>query len=271
MPHLWLRVAVALYSLGLLHALVTLTGRKQTFGRLILPVLGLATVLHFVSLAEMFASTGDVAPVTIYQFESVFAFILMLSFFGVYWRYKTTSPGILVFPLVFLLGLSATLGEHPVEFSTPLLRSGWIILHITLILGGYAALFFSFASSILYLIQEHSIKAKRLDGLLARLPALEVMDDLGIRALQLGFPFMTLGLIAGCVIAQISFGPAYFLDPKILLTLLMWAVYMVLLFTRWSAGWRGRRAAMLSTAAFVAAALAWSASFFSNVHGYLKP
>jgi ABC-type uncharacterized transport system permease subunit len=271
MPHLWSRVAVALYSLGLVYALLTLTGRKSAIGKLILPVLGLATAFHFVSLAEVFAATGDPAPVTIYQFESVFAFVLMLSFFGVYWRYKTTSPGILVFPLVFLLGLSATLGEQPVQFSTPLLRSGWIIVHITLILGGYAALFFSFASSIIYLIQEHSIKAKRLDGLLARLPALEVMDDLGIRALQLGFPFMTLGLIAGCIIAQVSFGPRYFLDPKILLTLLMWAVYMVLLFTRWSAGWRGRRAAMLSTAAFVAATLAWSASFYSNVHRYLVP
>src|SRR3954462_14769027 len=124
MPHLWLRVAVALYSLGLLHALVTLTGRRQAFGKIIVPVLGLATVFHFVSLAEVFASTGDVAPVTIYQFESVFAFILMVSFFGVYWRYKTTSPGVMVFPLVFLLSLSATLGEQPVEFTTPLLRSG---------------------------------------------------------------------------------------------------------------------------------------------------
>jgi ABC-type uncharacterized transport system permease subunit len=271
MPHLWLRVAVALYSLGLVYALVALSGRRQRFGRIILPVLALATTLHFVSLAEVFAATGDPAPVTIYQFESVFAFILMVSFFGVYWRYKTTSPGILVFPLVFLLSLSATLGEHPVQFTTPLLRNGWIILHITLILGGYAALFFSFASSIIYLIQERSIKSKRLHGLLARLPALEVMDDLGVRALQLGFPFMTLGLIAGCVIAQVSFGPAYFLDPKILLTLLMWAVYLVLLFTRWSAGWRGRRAAILSTVAFIAATLAWSASFFSNVHRYLRP
>lgn len=271
MPHLWLRVAVILYGLGLVYALIALSGRSVALARIIIPAMGLATVFHFVALAEIFAATGDPAPVTIYQSESVLAFILMVSFFGVYWRYKTTSPAVLVFPLVFMLGLSASLGEQPLSFSSPLLKSGWIILHITLILGGYAALFFSFASSILYLVQENSIKAKRIDGLLSRLPALEVMDDLGVRSLQLGFPFMTLGLIAGCVIAQISYGPTYFLDPKILLTILMWAVYMVLLFTRWSAGWRGRRAAILSTVAFIAAMVTWSANYFSAVHRYIAP
>jgi ABC-type uncharacterized transport system permease subunit len=271
MPHLWLRVAVILYALGLVYALFALTGRRSTFARIILPALGFATVFHLVSLAEEFAVTGEPAPVTTYQFESVLAFILMVSFFGVYWRYKTTSPGVIIFPLVFLLALSATLGQTPVQFTSPLLHSGWIVVHISLILGGYAALLFSFASSILYLAQERSLKSKRLDGLLSRLPALEVMDDLGIRSLQLGFPFMTLGLIAGCVAAQLSYGPTYFRDPKIILAFLMWTVYMVLLFTRWSAGWRGRRAAMLAAVAFVAATLAWSASYFSSVHRYMAP
>src|SRR5438128_1517289 len=115
MPHLWLRVAVILYALGLVYALFALTGRRAALARTLLPALGLATVFHFVALAEGFAVTGDPAPVTVYQFESVLAFILMVSFFGVYWRYKTTSPGVIIFPLVFLLGLSATLGETPVQ------------------------------------------------------------------------------------------------------------------------------------------------------------
>ena len=36
------------------------------------------------------------------------------------------------------------------------------------------------------------------------------------------------------------YGTRYFADPKILLSGLMWVVYMVLLYTRWNAGWRGR-------------------------------
>ena len=61
---------------------------------------------------------------------------------------------------------------------------------------------------------------------------------------------------------------AYFRDPKVVLSLLMWAVYMLLLFTRWNAGWRGRRAAVLSSVAFVTATLAWAANYISLVHRY---
>ena len=50
-----------------------------------------------------------------------------------------------------------------------------------------------------------------------------------------------------------TYGHMDFLDPKILLSLLMWAVYMIMVFTRWNSGWRGRRAALLATFAFVAA------------------
>jgi ABC-type uncharacterized transport system permease subunit len=124
----------------------------------------------------------------------------------------------------------------------------------------------SFSASLIYLIQEHMLKAKRPARLLSRLPALQVTDDIGFRSLLIGFPFMTAGLVAGMVIAQASFGQVNFRDPKILLSLLTWAVYLILLYTRWSAGWRGRRAAFLAAGTFALAIAAWAANYFSAVH-----
>ena len=106
---------------------------------------------------------------------------------------------------------------------------------------------------------------------MSRLPALEVIDQMGYRSLLLGFPFMTFGIVAGSVIAQSEFGSLYFLDPKIVLSLLMYAVYMLLVYTRWNSGWRGRRAAYLSTFAFLAAVLAWAANYVSGVHRFIAP
>ena len=59
---------------------------------------------------------------------------------------------------------------------------------------------------------------------MATLPALEVIDEIGYRSLLLGFPFMTLGLIVGIMVAQATYGRINFLDPKILLSVLMWVV-----------------------------------------------
>ena len=65
-----------------------------------------------------------------------------------------------------------------------------------------------------------------------------------------------------------TYGRVVFLDPKILLSLLMWVVYLLLLYMRWSSGWRGRRAALLATCAFVIALAAWAANYFSRVHRF---
>jgi ABC-type transport system involved in cytochrome c biogenesis permease subunit len=103
----------------------------------------------------------------------------------------------------------------------------------------------------------------------SRLPSLQVIDDIGYRSLMLGFPFMTLGLIAGIVVAESTYGRIDFLDPKILLSVLMWAVYLLMVFMRLSAGWRGRRAATLASVAFVAAIVAWIANYFSGMHRFI--
>jgi ABC-type uncharacterized transport system permease subunit len=135
---------------------------------------------------------------------------------------------------------------------------------------GYAGLFLSFAASLLYLAQERRLKLKKPAGTVLRLPALEVIDEIGYRSLLLGFPFMTLGLVAGSIVAQATYGRLDILDPKFFLSLLMWVVYMVMVFTRWNAGWRGRRAAYLATGAVIAAVIAWSANYYSAIHRFVQ-
>jgi hypothetical protein len=41
-------------------------------------------------------------------------------------------------------------------------------------------------------------------------------------------------------------------------------------YTRLEAGWRGRRAAMLASVAFVAAIVAWIANYFSGMHRFIS-
>ena len=264
----WLRVAVCLYGISLLYALVALVRRREILSRATLPVAVVAVTLHFVALVEAFAA-GKMVAMPLHQSESLLAFLMMLLFIGVFYLYRTTSPGIVVLPIAFLLSLSAAMAQAAPQFGSPLLRSGWIYTHIILILTGYAALFFSFIASVLYLLHERSLKNKNLNGIAGKLPALETIDSIGYKLLLIGFPFMTIGLIAGSVIAQVQYGFRYFLDPKVILSLLMWGVYMLMLYTRWNAGWRGRRAALLSAIAFAAALSVWAANYFSGVHRFV--
>ena len=270
MPILWLRVALGFYAVGLIYALVALTRRSHLLDKVALPAMTLGMVFQFVSLTEAMLLSGQLTLTSVHNSESFLAFLVMTGFMIVYLTYRTISPGIVVFPLVFVLTFIAATGQQPFLLTSPGMRTGWLFAHIALIFTGYAALFLSFGASLLYLVQERSLKSKKAAGMMSRLPALEVIDQIGYRSLLLGFPFMTLGLIAGTVVAQATFGRVDFLDPKVLLSVLMWAVYMIMLYTRWNAGWRGRRAAYLATGAFVAAVVAWAANYFSTIHRFVQ-
>jgi ABC-type uncharacterized transport system permease subunit len=267
MSLLWLRFALACYFIGLIYAFFALTRTSELFSRIALHAASVGMVFHFVSLVELFLS-GHVVWASVHNGESLLAFLSMTFFMIVYAIYQTTSPGVVVFPIVFFLTFVAAVDEQPVLLTSFVQHKEWLVAHIILIFTGYAALMLSFGASLLYLIQERRLKSKKPSSLISFLPALEVIDQIGYRSLLLGFPFMTLGLITGSVVAMTTYGHIDFGDPKILLSLLMWAVYMVMVFTRWNSGWRGRRAAFLATFAFVAAIVAWAANYFSTIHRF---
>jgi ABC-type uncharacterized transport system permease subunit len=267
MSLLWLRFALGCYFIGLVYAFVALNRTSDLFARIALHAASLGMVFHFVSLVEVFVS-GHFVWAAVHNAESLLAFISMTFFMIIYAVYQTVSPGVVVFPVVFFLTFVAAADQQPVLLTAIVQRGGWLAAHIVLIFIGYAALLVSFGASLLYLLQERRLKSKKPTSLISFLPALETIDQIGYRSLLLGFPFMTLGLLAGSVVAITKYGHLDFLDPKILLSVLMWVVYLIMVFTRWNSGWRGRRAAILASFAFVAALAAGAANYFSTIHRF---
>ena len=200
--------------------------------------------------------------------ESLLAFLIMMVFMIMYLIYQTTSPGIIVFPLVFFLTFMAATGQQPFlellpacaragcsltshSFSPDMPRCSELLRQLALLDPGAR------------------LKSKRSTEFCRACPRLKRSTRSAIARCLLGFPFMTLGLIAGTVVAQSYFGRVDFLDPKILLSVLMWAVYLIMLYTRWNAGWRGRKARLLASGAFAAAVVAWAANYFSTIHRFV--
>ncbi len=102
----------------------------------------------------------------------------------------------------------------------------------------------------MYLLQERQLKSKSLGTMYYRLPSLEFLDSLGHRALLVGFPLLTVGLLTGALYAQAAWGLVLTWDPALVLSLLAWLIYAGLLQARLTAGWRGRRAALLAVVGF---------------------
>jgi hypothetical protein len=75
MSVIWLRVAAALYSVGLLHAILMLVRRREHLFRPALTAFTLATVFHFVSIAEEGIATNRCPINNFYETLSMCAFL----------------------------------------------------------------------------------------------------------------------------------------------------------------------------------------------------
>ena len=112
MALLWLRFALACYFVGLIYAFVALARPSDLFSRIALHAVSVGMVFHFVSLAEVFLS-GHFVWASVHDAESLLAFISMTFFMIAYAIYQTTSPGVVVFPIVFFLTFVAAVGQQP--------------------------------------------------------------------------------------------------------------------------------------------------------------
>ncbi len=255
----WLRVAVALYSIGLLHAILTVLHRTSRLFHAALGAFAVATILHMVALIEMWVRLGHLPVDNFFESISLCAFLIANVFLFVYWRYQFESLGVFLFPLVFFMALVGAT-EFPVaSWTNPGVRDAWLKLHVVLVLSGYAALLLTAVASIVYLIEERRLKRKSARALLDRLPPLATLDNLITHAMGLGFVLITLAVIAGSTWAFIESGTRWIAEAKIVVSLATWAIYLLMIFLRTSAGWRGRKAALMSLATLGCFVVTWAA------------
>lgn len=259
MSVIWLRVAAALYSLGLVHAILTLVRKREHLFRVALTAVSIGAVLHCVSIVEEGLLSNHCPITNFYETLSMCAFLITTLFLFVYWRYRTESLSVIIFPLVFLMTMVATMGNPVDAWTSPVVRNAWLTVHIVLVLLGYAALAFTAGAALLYLVQERELKNKKPRKFYYRLPPLGTLDDLISRSMALGFVLITLAVIAGSTWAFIELKSNWISQPKIAISFFTWAVYMAMVLLRTTAGWRGRKAAIMVIAVVGLSAITWVA------------
>ncbi len=84
-----------------------------------------------------------------------------------------------------------------------------------------------------------------------RLSLAETLDNISYRIIGLGFPLLTIGIIAGAVWANEAWGSYWSWDPKETWALITWLVFAAYLHARITRGWQGRRPAILATTGFI--------------------
>ncbi|OGW41524.1 MAG: c-type cytochrome biogenesis protein CcsB [Nitrospirae bacterium GWD2_57_9] len=205
--------------------------------------------LHVAYFSFRWAESGRIPVTSFFEAANFLGMGIMLVFLIMELRFKIAALGSFMLPLVLLLMLPAFAVSGDIKELNPVLKSGWLGVHTSFAVLGDAAFAFAFIVAVMYLIQEHQLKAKRLGAIFHRLPSLDIMDTLGYKALTFGWPLFTVGMITGSIWANRAWGTYWSWDPKETWSLITWVIYLALLHLR-TIGWRGRKMAFLSILGF---------------------
>lgn len=206
---------------------------------------------HCTAIGIGFAKAGHVPACNLYETLSIAGWAVAGAFFLLRYKINLKVLGIYTAPLVttiMLIAVSLPGESFKVEYIT---SSFWLLFHIFAIFLGEASFALACGIGILYLVQEHAIKAKSHGFFFKRLPSLKLLDTSGYACLIIGFTLLSIGLITGFVYAKSVWGKFWSWDPKEIWSIITWLLYAALLHERLAAGWRGRRAAIMSIIGFV--------------------
>lgn len=251
-----LYVALALYGLGTLAALASLSvrGKALQWGGLLFMVGG--WIAHTIWIGTICAATGHPPLTNLAESVSFVAWVVFAVELGLWLRYRVYAASFFVYPLVLLLlTISAVAGENFAALE-PGLRSNVFTIHLLMSTLGVAGLLIGLAFGALALIQDRALKNKRPGRLWEWIPSLHVCKNVSFRALAIGFSVYTIGLVAGVLWSYRMNAGLMDFRVKQIGAVTAWVLFAVLLQSYVSNTYRRPRMLFVGAGAFVATLVA---------------
>ncbi len=256
-----LTAALLLYLASIFYAALTFVGSQpgKDSANWLSFLVGAGFATHTVSLILNWINLNHFPIVNVKEIYSFIAWAVAGYYLGAVPRHKARALPIVLLVITFVMTLLSLLlpeqqaSETVVNLITASTFTRVIFpLHVTMLVLSYAAFIVTLAGGIMYLIQERELKAKHFGAAFKWLPALNTCDEIGYRSLTIGFVLLTLGMVTGMMWGKQHDGRFWHNDPKEVLALVTWIVYLGIMHYRLTAGWRGRRVAWMAIGGFVA-------------------
>lgn len=250
MALLLLKACGVVYGVAAVIGVIQLLSPRLKDERIGLVALSVGALAHLVALGARAEELRTFPMASLHDALSLFGFATAAIALAIARSGRVPQVGPIAAVLVaVIVGLAATL--EPANAVPSGFRSPWLPVHIALAFLGNAAFVVAGIVGLVYLLQERRLKRKRgrpsgSGTGLSRLPALELLDRLSLRLIEVGFPLMTLALISGALYGREVWGEYWRWELRNVVSVMVWGLFAILLHFRITIGWRGRKAALLT-------------------------
>jgi len=245
------KLASVLYCLATLGFSAYIFFLKDLLSKLAMTLVTLGFAFHTLAFLTRVIEAGYTPVTNLHESLSFFAWMIIGILLVANLKYKIKVLGAFLTSIALIFMIFAFALPKEILPLAPVLRSVWHPFHVLFAFLGNAIFTLAFCCGVIYLIQEHQLKKKKMGAIVKRLPSLKVLDDLNYQALKFGFPLLTLGIITGAVWAEYAWGRYWGWDPKETWSLITWFLYAAMLHQRLTVGWRGRKAAIMAIVGFM--------------------
>lgn len=254
-PRLWLGLAAGLYAIVLVLGAVAV-GRRRPIPRTpLLTLLLLAFASQSAGLYIRGMAIGSCPVGNPYEVLHFISWSTLLVYLLVGPVFRLSLLGGASTTTAALLAITASLVPQW-DYAHPPLFGGsmWIELHAALALLSYGVFGILAATSVLYLLQNFSLKTKRYFRLLSPLPSIAQLEQVNFRLLLLAVGVFSAALSIGSVSWLQSWGETTWI--KAIPTVLLWCACLLVLSLRWGHRLQGPRLAWSCLSLFLVALLA---------------
>jgi len=273
---MWMTVLIYMstlfYGLGLFSKQEASTaeriGSRLAWAAVFMALLG--TMVRWFESHQIGPDIGHIPVSNLYEVFVLFCWLTTLVYLHYETRYKTRALGAYVMLVVsaavsFLVWYTLAREAQEIQPLVPALQSWWMKIHVPANFVGYGSFSLAAMVALAYLL-----KTGKPGLLTARLPDIEVLDDLMYKAIALGFAFFTIATILGAFWAAEAWGGYWSWDPKETWALIVWLNYAAWLHMRLMKGLRGRMAAWWALVGLIVVTFAFLGvnMFLSGLHSY---
>ncbi len=252
-----LTLSILLYATATGLLLKQWLSTKKEQNRFALYATAVAVIFHaFMLHSIIFTAEGiDISFFSALTFTAwLMATLLVIASFSL----PIGCLGLLVYPFA-LVTIILRANSDQQHILTGLLAPG-LQTHILFSLLAYSLLSIAVAQALLLYVQDKYLHNKHPSGFLHSLPSLETMETLLFRIIGLGVIALSISLLSGFIYLDNMF--AQHLAHKTILSLIAWAIFVMLLWGHYKFGWRGKIAIKWSLAGFILLMLAYFGSKF---------
>lgn len=241
----------ALFVMATVAYFIELFSGNAFTGKVAVAMTWSATAMGFIGLLVRWRETylhgidiGHIPVSNLYEVFILFAIITALIYLYYEKKYETRSMGAFVLLVItaavaFLLWYHFERDASEIKPLVPALQSYWMKIHVPANFVGYGAFALAAMVGVAYLIKDAAVKRYPQGIVAARLPSLDMMDDVMHKSIALGFAFFTIATVLGAMWAAEAWGGYWSWDPKETWALIVWLNYAAWLHMRLMKGLRG--------------------------------